>query len=293
MYSLIGFAVVFGSVLAGFMEAGGPPAVLLQIAEFIIIGGAAIGSLIAAAPGKVLGGLAKNIKKSILSDSGYTKAQYMELFHLLYELFSSMRKNGNMALEKDVDDPANSPILSKYPGFLTNLPARNLLCDTLRLVISGSANPEELSCLMDEDLAAYEEESYRITSVLSKVADALPGLGIVAAVLGVIIAMGSIDQGSQVLGEKIAAALVGTFLGVLFCYGLLQPLATKMELLSQEEGKYLECIKTGILANLHGAAPIIAVEYARRVIFSGERPSAIELEEACRGGTRTEEPQDG
>ncbi len=290
MYSLIGFGVVFGAVLGGFIEAGGPPAVLLQIAEFIIIGGAAIGSLIAGAPGKTLAALVRNLKKSVMS-AGYTKAQYMELFHLLYEVFSVMRKSGEMALEKDVDDPGNSPIFSKYPGFLANQGALDLLCDSLRLVISGSANPDELSHLMDEELATHAEESHRPAALLAKTADALPGLGIVAAVLGVIIAMQSLDQGAAVVGQKVAAALVGTFLGVLLCYGLFQPLATKMELLAQDEAKYLECIKTGIMANLHGAAPIIAVEYARRVVFSGERPSALELEQACRG-VKKDEPKD-
>jgi len=282
VFSLIGFVIVFGAVFWGFMEAGGPPAVLLQIAEFIVIGGAVVGSLFIAAPRKILGSLLRALKKA-LTGSGYTKAQYMELFHLLYEIFSIMRKNGEMALEKDVDDPANSPIFTKYPGFLANPEARNLLCDSLRLVISGSASPAELGQLIDEELATHEEESRRPAALLAKVADALPGLGIVAAVLGVIIAMASIDQGSAVIGQKIAAALVGPFLGVLLSYGLAQPLTTKLELLSQEEGRYLECIKTGLLANLHGAAPIIAIEYARRVMFSAERPSAIELEQACRG----------
>jgi chemotaxis protein MotA len=136
---------------------------------------------------------------------------------------------------------------------------------------------------MDEEIATHEEEARRPAGVLAKTADAFPGLGIVAAVLGVIIAMGSMDQGPEVLGHKIAVALVGTFIGILACYGILQPLVQKMEILMVEESKYLECIKTGILAYLHGAAPIIAVEYARRVVFSTERPSAQELEEACRG----------
>jgi chemotaxis protein MotA len=291
VFSLIGFLIVLGAVVGGFMEAGGPPAVLLQIAEFIVIGGAAIGSLIIAAPGKVLGALAKNLKKALAS-SCYNREQYMELFHLLYEVFSIMRKNGEMALEKDVDDPANSAVFSKYPGFIRNTEAKNLLCDSLRLVISGSTSPSELAQLMDEELATYDEESRRPAALLSKVADALPGLGIVAAVLGVIIAMASIDQGSTIVGQKIAAALVGTFLGVLLSYGLFQPLTTKLEFLRQEEARYLECIKTGLLANLHGAAPIIAIEHARRVMFSGERPSALELERECRGSKQEEDEED-
>jgi chemotaxis protein MotA len=282
VFTIIGYVIVFGAVIGGFVLEGGPIAVLNQTIEFLIIGGAAIGSLLAGTPTKVLGGLAGSLKKAILG-SGYSKADYMDLFNMLYEVFSVMRKNGEMALEKDVDDPTNSEIFKKYPKFLANHAAQGMMLDSLRLVISGSASADELSHLMDEEIATHEEEGRRPAGVLSKTADALPGLGIVAAVLGVIIAMGSMDQGPEVIGHKIAAALVGTFLGILLCYGVAQPLVQKMELLLVEEAKYLECIKTGILAYLHGAAPIIAVEYARRVVFSTERPSALELEDACRG----------
>lgn len=271
-----------GSVIGGFILEGGPVAVLNQTIEFLIIGGAAIGSLVAGTPTKILVALVGSLKKAIFG-AGYSKTDYMELFAMLYEVFSVMRKSGEMALEKDVDDPANSEIFKKYSKFMTNHAAKGMLLDSLRLVISGSANAEELSHLMDEDIATHEEEGRGPAGVLGKTADALPGLGIVAAVLGVIIAMGAMDQGPEVIGHKIAAALVGTFLGILLCYGIFQPLVQKMELLLIEESKYLECIKTGILAYLHGAAPIIAVEYARRVVFSSERPSANELEDACRG----------
>ena len=282
MFTIIGYVIVFGAVIGGFVLEGGPIAVLNQTVEFLIIGGAAIGSLLAGTPTKVLGALANSLKKAI-GGVGYSKADYMELFNMLYEVFSVMRKNGEMALEKDVDDPTNSEIFKKYPKFLANHAAQGMMLDSLRLVISGSASADELSHLMDEEIATHEEEGRRPAGVLAKTADALPGLGIVAAVLGVIIAMASMDQGPEVIGHKIAAALVGTFLGILLCYGVAQPLVQKMELLLVEEAKYLECIKTGILAYLHGAAPIIAVEYARRVVFSTERPSALELEDACRG----------
>jgi chemotaxis protein MotA len=281
VFTIVGYAIVFGAVIGGFMLEGGPIAVLNQTVEFLIIGGAAIGSLVAGTPTKVLVGLVNALKQAV-GGSGYTKAEYMELFAMLYEVFSAMRKSGEMALERDVDDPTNSEIFKKYPRFLANSAAQGLMLDSLRLVISGSANADELSHLMDEEIGTHDEEGRRPAGILGKTADALPGLGIVAAVLGVIIAMGSLDQGPEVVGHKIAAALVGTFLGILLCYGVVQPLVQKMELLLLEEEKYLECIKTGILAYLHGAAPIIAVEYARRVVFSTERPSALELEQACR-----------
>jgi chemotaxis protein MotA len=280
--SIIGYVIVFGAVIGGFIMEGGAIGVLNQPVEFLIIGGAGIGALVVGTPVKVLVAILKNLKAAI-GGNGYSKADYMELFAMLYEVFSVMRKSGEMALEKDVDDPANSEIFKKYPRFIGNHAAKSMFLDSLRLVISGSANAEELSQLMDEEIATHEEEGRLPASVLAKTADAFPGLGIVAAVLGVIIAMGAMDQGPEILGHKIAVALVGTFIGILVCYGVLQPLVQKMEILLAEEAKYLECIKTGILAYLHGAAPIIAVEYARRVVFSTERPSAQELEDACRG----------
>lgn len=282
MLSIIGYVIVFGAVIGGFIMEGGAIGVLNQPVEFLIIGGAGIGALVVGTPVKVLVAILKNLKAAI-GGNGYSKADYMELFAMLYEVFSVMRKSGEMVLEKDVDDPANSEIFKKYPRFIGNHAAKSMFLDSLRLVISGSANAEELSQLMDEEIATHEEEGRLPANVLAKTADAFPGLGIVAAVLGVIIAMGAMDQGPEILGHKIAVALVGTFVGILVCYGILQPLVQKMEILLAEEAKYLECIKTGILAYLHGAAPIIAVEYARRVVFSTERPSAQELEDACRG----------
>ena len=263
MFAVIGYVIVFGAILGGFAMEGGAIAILIQPVEFMIIGGAAIGALVVGTPVKILMAMLNGIKNAILGN-GHSKADYMELFALMFELFSVMRKSGEMALEKDVDDPANSEIFKKYLKFMSNHAARSMLLDSLRLVISGSANAEELSHLMDEEIETHEEEGRQPTAVLTKTADALPGLGIVAAVMGIIIAMGVMDQGPEILGHKIAVALVGTFVGILACYGILQPLCQKMELLLAEEEKYLICIKTGMLAYLHGAAPIIAVEYARQ-----------------------------
>lgn len=280
--TIVGYLVVMGCVLGGFIIEGGAVGILIQPVELLIIFGAAGGALLAGTPMKFITALVNGLKHAI-SGNGKTKEDYTELFAMLFEIFSVMRKSGEMALEKDVDDPAASEIFKKYPKFLANHAAKALLLDSLRLVISGSANAEELDHLMEEDIHTHEEEEKLPAGVLGKIADALPGLGIVAAVLGVVIAMGAMDQGPEVLGHKIAVALVGTFIGILVCYGILQPMVQKMEILIVEEGKYLECIKTGILAYLHGAAPIIAVEYARRVVFSTERPTASELEAACRG----------
>ena len=283
VFTLIGLVVLFGCVVGGYVLEGGAIMTLWQPIEVLIIGGAALGSLILGAPAKHLGPLFSTIFQALLG-GGATKAEYRELFQLLFEIFTVMRKNGDMAIEKDVEDPKSSPIFSKYKGFLHNHHACNMLCDTLRLIVSGSANPQEIEHLLDEDMATFEEEHHRPAALVSKVGDAMPALGIVAAVLGIIIAMGSLDAGPSALGHKIGAALVGTFLGVFFSYGIIQPVATKMEMLGQEEKKYLECIKIAILSYLHGAAPIVAVEYARRITFSAERPSATELEQTVKGG---------
>lgn len=283
VFTIIGFVVLFGCVVGGFVLEGGAIMTLWQPIEVLIIGGAAVGSLILGTPGKHLGTLFSSVLHALMG-GGATKAEYRELFQLLFEVFSVMRKNGDMAVEKDVEDPKSSPIFSKYKGFLHNHHACAMLCDTLRLIVSGSANPQEIEHLLDEDMATFEEEHHRPTALVSKVGDAMPALGIVAAVLGIIIAMGSLDAGPSVLGHKIGAALVGTFLGVLISYGIIQPIATKMEMLGQEEKKYLECIKIAILSYLHGAAPIVAVEYARRITFTAERPTATELEKAVKGG---------
>jgi chemotaxis protein MotA len=222
VFTIIGLVVLVGCVIGGYVMEGGALATLNQPVELLIIGGAAAGSLILGTPGKHLGPLFSSILRALMG-GGATKAEYRELFQLLFEIFSVMRKNGDMAVEKDVDDPSNSQIFSKYKGFLHNHHACAMLCDTLRLIVSGSANPQEIEHLLDEDMATFEEEHHRPASLVAKVGDALPALGIVAAVLGIIIAMGSLDAGPSVLGHKIGAALVGTFLGVLLSYGIIQP----------------------------------------------------------------------
>jgi chemotaxis protein MotA len=193
-----------------------------------------------------------------------------------------MRRDGVLTMEEHVADPSKSPIFTKFPSVLARHHAVHFLADGLKQLVDG-CSPEDLLQLCDADVDTHQAAEHEPVGLIQGTGDALPGLGIVAAVLGVIIAMGSMDQGPEVIGHKIAAALVGTFLGILLSYGIVQPMAQKIELMLIEDAKYLECLKTGILAYLHGAAPIIAVEYARRVVFSTERPSALELENACRG----------
>ena len=286
LLTVIGLAVLFGCIVGGYALHGGVLDILFQPSEVLIICGAALGSVLIGTPSKILRLVGRGVRRTLIG-TGFTTQHYTELFHLLYETFSLMRKNGDMAIEQDIETPAASPLFSTYPTFLTNAIARDLLCDSLRLVVSGTADPQEVEQLMTEDIATHEEDWHRPASLLSKIGDTLPALGIIAAVLGVINAMQFLDAGPSVLGKRIAAALVGTFLGVLFSYGIVQPIATKMEILAQEERRYLECIKIALMAYLHGAAPIVAVEYARRALFHDERPSASQLESTVKRRAQT------
>ena len=281
MFTLIGLAIVFAAVLGGFTMGGGPMHVLVQPAELLVIGGAAIGTLIAAAPGKMRGRLFATIVKAF-TGSLPTKPDYLELLKLQYEVFAFMRKNGAVALDEHVNDMEKSTIFSKYPSFLKRHHAVDFFRDALRQIVNSTASAEELDVLLDAELDTHHEETNIPVALLQKTADSLPGLGIVAAVLGIVITMGHLDGGPEMIGHHVAAALVGTFLGILLCYGLFHPIASNAELQDIANGKYLRCIKEGVIAALKGSAPIVAVEFARKAIFSDERPSSDETDAACR-----------
>jgi chemotaxis protein MotA len=281
MFTIVGLLVVFGSVLGGFAMVGGHMSVLIQPSEIVVIAGAAIGTLIAAAPGKMRGRLLGAITKAFKANLP-TKAEYLELLKLQYEVFSFMRKNGAVALDEHVNDIDKSSIFTKYPSFLKRHHAVDFFRDALRQIVNGTATAEELDLLLDAELDTHHEETNIPVALLQKTADSLPGLGIVAAVLGIVVTMGHLDAGPEEIGHHVAAALVGTFLGILLCYGLFHPIATNAELQEVANGKYLRCIKEGVIASLKGAAPIVAVEFARKAIFSDERPTADETDAACR-----------
>ena len=281
MFTIIGLIVVFGSILGGFTMVGGPIHVLVQPSELIVIGGAAVGTLIAAAPGKMRGRLLGTIVKAFKA-SLPTKQEYLDLLKLQYEVFSFMRKNGAVALDEHVNDIEKSSIFSKYPSFLRRHHAVDFFRDALRQIVNGTASAEELDQLLDAELDTHHEETNIPVALLQKTADSLPGLGIVAAVLGIIVTMGHLDAGPEEIGHHVAAALVGTFLGILLCYGLFHPIASNAEMQEIANGKYLRCIKEGVVASLKGTAPIVAVEFARKAIFSDERPSGDETDAACR-----------
>jgi chemotaxis protein MotA len=277
MIIIIGLIIVFGAVIGGFVMEGGNVLVLMQIAEFVIIGGAALGSLIVMSPKKVLIDITKGILKA-LKGAPYGKREYEELLKALYELFLLGRRNGMIALEEHVMNPKTSSIFTKYPTFLKNEHAIEFLCNGLRPIIDGKIKPDQLKLLMETELESKEEEHHAPVSVLTRVADSMPGFGIVAAVLGVVLTMGAIAGPIEEIGLKVAAALVGTFLGILLCYGLIGPLAVNMEFIGNSEIAYFRCIAAAVVGFASGMAPIMAVEVGRRGLTSDVKPTADELE---------------
>lgn len=283
MFVLIGVVIVIGSIIGGYLLEHGNLKVLVQPAELVIIGGAALGTLFIANPLHILKALFGGALAT-LKGSKFSKAFYIENLKLLNDVFVYARKNGMAKLEADLDEPDKSQVFQKYPAFLKDHHALAFFCDTLRMSISGGVSPFELDQLMESDLEVQHHEQTAPVSALTTVADSLPGLGIVAAVLGVVITMGALGGPPEEIGHKVAAALVGTFLGILLCYGFFGPLASNMSKLNDDHHQYLQFLRTGILASVRGLAPQLVVEAARRVIPSHVRPSFQETEAAIKGG---------
>lgn len=281
MFVIIGCVIVIVCVLGGYKMHGGNLSVLVQPSEYIIIVGAAVGGLIIASPPKILSMIIKGMI-GMLSAKSYTKNDYLESLILLSDIFTKIRKEGLVSIEADVDNPEASPIFSKYPNFLKNHHAVALVTDTLRTVMTTSISPHELEALLDNELEAHHEEAMIPSNSVNNMADSLPGLGIVAAVMGVVITMGYIDQPPNVLGNLIGAALVGTFTGVLLCYGFFGPMARNLAVIANENKEYMNVFKVGLVAFVGGAAPQIAVEFARRVVPAVVKPNFLEVEEAIR-----------
>jgi chemotaxis protein MotA len=281
MFVIIGVAVVLAGVLGGFMIEGGPLAVLIQPVEFMIIGGAAIGSLLVGTPLPVLLRLSKNVMV-VMGGDPYTKAQYLNLLKTQFEIFNMAKRDGLISIESHITDPKKSSIFGKNKFLLKNHHALDFFCDTMKLLLGGGVPPYEVESILDSDIESHHAEGAVAPSVMQKLGDALPGLGIVAAVLGIVITMQAISGPPEEVGHKVAVALVGTFLGILLSYGFVQPIATHMELLHQSELRFLECMKAGVVAFAKGNAPVIVVEFARRTIYQSVRPSFDELEKAMR-----------
>jgi chemotaxis protein MotA len=284
MLLIVGLIVVLASVVGGYLMAGGDLLVLNQPSEFIVIGGAAIGSLIVSTPSSVLKNTIAQIRG--VMGNGFTKADYVDLLSLLYLVFKQVQQSGVMSLETHFEDPSKSPILSRYPKFLGHHEAVDFLADSAKVIIVGGIAAHDLEALMDEDLQVHHHEALRPSAALSKIGDALPGLGIVAAVLGVVITMGHIDGPVEEIGHHVGAALIGTFLGILLSYGVVQPISQSLEQRVGEDQYYCLCIKAGLLAVYKGNPPAIAVEFARRVLPHSVRPSFNETEQFCRAATK-------
>ena len=278
MFVIIGIVIVLGCVAGGFVLSHGELAALWQPYELLVIGGAAFGAFVIANPIKVLKGVIASIPL-LLKGSKYKKDYYMDALALMYDLLVKARKQGMMALEADVDKPEASEIFGRYPKLLADHHVTEFITDYLRLLAAGSiTSPYELDALMDVELETHEVEGHKPAAALTRVSDALPGFGIVAAVLGIVITMGAIGGPPAEIGHHVAAALVGTFLGILLAYGFVGPMSVLLEHCAADEGQMLRCIKNTLVASAQGYAPQIAIEFGRKAIGNSERPTFMELE---------------
>ncbi len=278
MIVIVGCMVVMGCVLGGFSMAGGHIPSLIHPSELLTIGGASLGALIVMSPKKVLVDLVKGLIQT-LKGSPFSKQSYEEMFQLMFELFRLARRNGLLTLEQHVSNPHESAIFNKYPTIAKNHHVTEFICGSLKPIIDGSLRPEQLPRLLETELKTIEEEHHAPLNVLNKVADALPGFGIVAAVLGIVVTMGAINGPVEEIGHKVGAALVGTFLGILASYGFFGPLAVKMEFIGAAEMGFFRAITTCVLAFVNdNLPPKVAVEIARRGVGSDVRPTQDQLE---------------
>jgi chemotaxis protein MotA len=283
MMMFAGLIVVFGAVAGGYLMHGGVLMVLWQPAELVIIGGAALGSLIVSTPPRVLKEMMVQLKTVMAGPP--RSDDYVDLLALLYKVFKQAQQQGVMALEPQFENPHESPLLTKHPKFMARHHSVSLLADSIKIMIVGGIQAHDLEALLDEDLHAHHDAALAPSKALNRIGDALPGLGIVAAVLGVVITMGHIDGPPAEIGEKIGAALIGTFLGILLSYGAAQPVASALEQRVADDEFYNLCIKAGLMALHKGHAPAVAIEFARRVLPHAVRPSFEETEKFCRAAT--------
>ncbi len=287
MFIIIGLGIVAGSILLGFLMEGGKIGALMQFTEFIIIGGAGLGSVLIANPVSTVMATFRAII-GLLKGNPYTKPCYMEMLRMQYDLFMMARREGLVTLDQHIENPLESKFFSNYPMFFANHHALNFLADTMKVIITGNVNAFDLSEMMDIDLETCHEDLLKPAGIMSKLGDSMPGFGIVAAVLGVVITMAAIGGSASEIGHKVGAALVGTFLGVLLAYGVCNPIAAALELRAKSEEQYMQCLKCALLSFARGDAPLTAVEFARRNIDPTARPGFTEMEQGVKntGGDR-------
>jgi chemotaxis protein MotA len=291
MLAIIGIVVVFAAILAGFLMEKGNLSVLIQPAELLIIGGAASGTLLVANPVRVVKSIVNGLM-GVLKGSPFTKARYLSTLKMMYQFLNKVRKEGLLSVEMDVEKPAESPLFKNFPEFLADHHSCEFVCDTLRTAITGGVEPFDMDQMMELDMEVHHHEAAMPAASLTTVADALPGLGIVAAVLGIVITMGALGGPPEEIGKHVAAALVGTFLGILLCYGLVGPLCANMSKIADEHNDYLHVLRVLLLSFLKGSAPMIAIEMGRRAIPAYARPSFDEMEKTCKNkdGAAAETP---
>lgn len=282
MFVIIGYLVVIGSVIGGYAIVGGHVAALFQPVELLMIGGAAVGAFLVSNPAKTIKAACGALPKC-LQGSKYSKARYLELMGLFYETLTKARKEGLLSIEADIENPSSSALFAKFPMISADHHLMEFITDYLRIMVSGNLNAHEIETLMDNEIDTHHHEAMVPSGAIQNVADGLPAFGIVAAVMGVVHTMGSVGQPPAVLGEMIAHALVGTFLGILLAYGFVGPLARLLEQKVDESTKELQCVKVTLLASMQGYAPAIAVEFGRKVLYSTERPGFAELEAYVKG----------
>ena len=281
MFAIIGILVVFGAVIGGFLMEKGHMGVLFQPAELLIIAGAATGTLLVANPLRILKSIVGGVMGAF-KGSPYTKDRYLNTLKMMYQFLNKVRKEGLLCVEMDVEKPKESAIFKNYPEFLSDHHSLDFVCDTLRTAITGGVEPFDMDQMMELDMEVHHHAAVQPVDSLTTMADALPGLGIVAAVLGVVITMGALGGPPEEIGAHVAAALVGTFLGILLCYGLVGPLSSNMRKTADEQNEYLHVLRVLMLAFLKGSAPMIAIEMGRRAIPSYVRPSFDEMEKKCK-----------
>ena len=284
MFVIIGWVVALACIFGVYIAHGGNMTPILKALPFELttILGAALGAFLANNQMKVIKATLAGVGRCF-KGSKYSKARYMELMALLFDILQKARKEGLMSIEKDVEEPANSPIFKKYPNVGTDHHIVEFITDYLRMMVSGNLNAHEIESLMDSEIDTHHAEEHAAVAAIQRLAGGLPAFGIVAAVLGVINTMGSVGQPPAVLGGMIGSALVGTFLGIFMAYGFVEPLGGLLEQKVEDAGKELQCIKTTLLASMQGYAPQVAIEFGRKVLYSGDRPSFTELESHVKG----------
>ena len=278
MFAILGIIVVLGSVLGGFAMAHGPFAVLLAWSEWVVIVGTGIGTVLISTPRAVLGHLTKKLPR-VFTGKPPSKENYLDVLRLLFELFQLARRDGLIAIESHIERPEESSVFKRYPSISSDHHAVEFLCDALRTVLAGSVPAYDLEAMLEAEIEVHHDEDAKTVAALTRVADALPGIGIVAAVLGIVVTMQAIAGPIEEIGHHVAAALVGTFLGILLSYGFVAPLTSLLEQKLHESTKMFQCMKVTLLASMNGYAPQVAVEFGRKVLYSTERPGFRELED--------------